>query len=178
MAGSPRADFTRFDPGDSSSRRCLRCSHIQRVEDQLGARTVCHRLLHDVAAEHVEHHGQEHEPPGRHVGDVGRPEPVGRFGFEASFEQVRHRPSVRLRARVRVPRQRLSPPPTPVHASTAPRASCSMHAPELRIRREPEARRSLVNRPNLTAYPVIVSGTTRTPPTLSRIEALARHRSH
>ena len=43
--------------------------HVQRPEHQLGAKMVGYGPPHHLAAEHIEHDGQVHEPrPGRHVG--------------------------------------------------------------------------------------------------------------
>lgn len=46
--------------------------HVQRPEHQFSAKMMGHRPSHHLAAEHIEHDCQIHEPcPSRHVGDVG-----------------------------------------------------------------------------------------------------------
>jgi hypothetical protein len=48
-----------------------------------------HRPADDSAAESVEHHREVKKPgPGRDVGDIGDPQPIGRGGGEVAFDQV------------------------------------------------------------------------------------------
>ena len=114
--------------------------HVQRFEDQLGAKMVRQRPPYDAPAENVQHHGQEHEPRlSRHVGDVGHPEPVRSLGFEPAFDQVRRRTPARCRGTWCACPGAGSPPPTLPRASAAPRAYDPPRALELPARHEPEA---------------------------------------
>ena len=72
--------------------RASLCSDVQRCEHQFGAQVIGHGPAHHAAAEHVEHHGEVHEPGrGRDVGDVSHPQPVRVVGVEATLDGVRRR---------------------------------------------------------------------------------------
>ena len=133
--------------------------NVERFEDQFGAKMAHHRPSHDVAAEHIEDYGQEHELcPDGYVGDFGHPEPVGSLGTEGSFDQVPRCPSARLRARA-------SPTAHPGRSLEA----LATHRPPLghklgmNPRRTMEPSRRFVNHPCFAAQPVILLSTTRTP---------------
>jgi hypothetical protein len=67
----------------------LRERHVQRLEHQLGAQVSLHGPANDASAERVEDHGEiEKAGPGRDVGDVGDPQPIGRRGAEVALDQV------------------------------------------------------------------------------------------
>jgi len=93
---------------DDPLRTALCDRHVQRREHQLGSKMVGHVPPDHLAAEHIEHDGQEHEPgPSRHVSDIGDPEAVRRIGAELAFDPVRSRTAAP--PPVRVPRRRLTP---------------------------------------------------------------------
>jgi len=98
--------------------------HVQRCEHQLGSKMVGHGPPDHLAAEHIEHDGQEHESgPGRHVGDIGDPEAVRGVGAELAFDPVQSR----SRCVVRVPRRRLTPANPDWHISRATRLRPARH---------------------------------------------------
>ena len=148
--------------------------HVQRFEDQFGAKVVVHRPTHDAPAVHVEHHGQEHEPrPGRHVGDVGDPEPVRRLGVEVSFDQVRRRPLARLRARgARTPAPAHPCQPFLAHP---PRHALAAHRvpPSGQVGTDPRRpvgpSRTPMSRPDLAPQLLIAPRMARTPPASPRL---------
>ncbi len=55
--------------------------HVERLQDELGAKMIGHGPAHDATAEGIQHDGQVDEAGrGRHEGDVGDPELVGTDG--------------------------------------------------------------------------------------------------
>ena len=63
--------------------------HVESVQDQAGAQVVGHGPPDDAPAEGIEHDGQVEEPgPGRDVGNVGDPQPVGCIRGEVPADQV------------------------------------------------------------------------------------------
>jgi hypothetical protein len=82
---------------DHPLRPALSQSHVQGLQDQLGAQMRGHRPAHHPTAPGVHHHGQVQEArPGRDVGDVGHPEPIATLGREVPVHQVRGRTALRI----------------------------------------------------------------------------------
>ena len=99
-------------------------------------------MAHPLAAEPVEHEGQGHEPrPGRHLCDIGHPEPVRRVRLERAFHPVRGRTMARLPARgARAPTPAHPRPPRLTHQPSDPFAP-DPAPPGRQARRVPEAPR-------------------------------------
>jgi len=67
--------------------------HVESLEHQLGAQIRLHRPAHDASTEGVEYYRQiEKAGPGRDVGDIGHPEPIGRGRAEVARDQIRRGP--------------------------------------------------------------------------------------
>ena len=74
--------------------------HVEGIEHEPRAQVVGHGPAHHAAAEGIQHDGEEQEPgPGRDVGDVRDPEPVGCVGAEVALDQVRRRTGARIPCR-------------------------------------------------------------------------------
>ncbi len=73
----------------SFPRTALKQAHLQRVDDQAAMHVRPHRPAHHLAAEQVDHHGQE-QPAflGGDIRDVTRPRLVGRGRSEVAVQQV------------------------------------------------------------------------------------------
>jgi len=84
--------------------------HVDGIEDQLGAQVSGHRPADDSAAEHVHDDGQIEEAlPGRQIGDVGHPQPVGADALNVRSTRSGADAMSRSRTVVRVVRRRWTP---------------------------------------------------------------------
>src|SRR2546425_253628 len=94
-------------------RAALRDGHVERGQDELGAKMGFHRPADDAATPRVEHDGEIQEAgPRRDVRDVRHPQPVRTGRRELAVDEIRGRPR-RLVAHRRVER---SPPTHALHA--------------------------------------------------------------
>ena len=67
----------------------LRDRHVQGRQNQLRSQVRLHRPAHDAPRIHIEHHGQiQKARPGRNVGDVGNPQPIGTLAVEPPLYEV------------------------------------------------------------------------------------------
>ncbi len=108
--------------------------HVERVQDEAGAQVAGHRPIDNGPAEGVEHDGVIEEPrPGRDVGDIGNPQPVGCIRGELPLDQVRRRPGAAVASCCADTLASLTP------ASSAARSSL---ATRLRPTRRPSATNS------------------------------------
>jgi len=74
--------------------------HVEGIEHEPRAQVIGHGPVDHAAAEGIQHDGEEQEPgPGRDVGDVRDPEPIGCVGGEVALDQVRCRPGARIPCR-------------------------------------------------------------------------------
>jgi hypothetical protein len=74
---------------DDLLRMTLQDSHLQGIQDELGAQVDRHSPTDDPAAPGVHHDGQVQEPaPGTDVGDIRHPEFVGTAGREVALDQI------------------------------------------------------------------------------------------
>ena len=73
-----------------SLRTPLAHRHLQGRQDQLGAQMVLHRPTDHTPAKDVKDHGQIEKPLllGRHIGDIGDPEPVWTGSRKAALDQI------------------------------------------------------------------------------------------
>ena len=116
--------------------------HLKRFEYQLGTQIGLHRPTHDPAAENVEHHRQiEKARPGRNVGYIGNPQPIGRRCAEVALDQVRRRPRGAIA-------HRGNDPVAPAHAAQPDRAhqpcnALDAHANALLCKLDLNARRAV-----------------------------------
>ena len=69
--------------------------HVQGVCDQFASQMVGHGPADDAAAEGVYHHREiEEARMGRHIGDIGYPQPVSDWRGEVPIDQVRRLPAL------------------------------------------------------------------------------------
>src|SRR5579884_2674881 len=94
--------------------------HFECREHQLGAQVIGHRPAHHPTTEGIKDHGQvDKATPGRDIGDVRHPQPVGSGGDKGSADQIGCRRSCRFPMR----RDDMPPTMTPLD-SRRPHQTC------------------------------------------------------
>src|SRR5208283_4961378 len=74
---------------DHCPRLTLTNGHLQGRHDQLCPQMPSEGPSHYPTAPGIQDHGEVQEPcPGRHVGDVGHPEPIRALGTEVALDQI------------------------------------------------------------------------------------------
>ena len=160
--------------------------HVERVEHQLGTKMMSHGPPHYLAAEHVEHDSQVHEPrPGRHVRYIRYPDPVPCIGPKLALHSVRSRSVAVIHTRGAG-----APAPTDpgqaglVHQTCHPLAAYPQAAGgQLRMhpRHPVGASGSLVDRPDRPAQLLVAPPTNRPPSASPRVVPAggdAQHPAH
>ena len=136
--------------------------HVQGVEDQFGPEMRRHRPPDDPPAPGVQDDGQvERARPGRDVGDVGHPEPIGPLSREGALHQVGGGPG----GGIAPGRPDMTPPAHPGHVGSAHEARDPLAAHvgalsrELRVdpRRPIGAARAGVDRVDPLGEPTYIS---------------------